>query len=120
MSNTTHASEYSSMSKEELIKLLADKEQKIDFLRRQYASLDKQLEKKEQALQQQKKTADEYQRKAELYDTLMAAEAEAARIYSDSFREVGFDKLDEHLSRLGSMLNKYVKKNLCLRIFCKI
>lgn len=89
MSNTTHASEYSSMSKEELIKLLADKEQ---------------------ALQQQKKTADEYQRKAELYDTLMAAEAEAARIYSDSFREVGFDKLDEHLSRLGSMLNKYVKK----------
>lgn len=112
--DTEAAPQLETMSRDELIKLIKDQQQLLVFARKENKSLSSKVDQQDKKLSQQKKDIAQYKRKAELYDTLMAAEAEAARIYSSSFREVGFDRLDEHLSKLSSMPERLIAMSKAL------
>ena len=76
--DTEAAPQLETMSRDELIKLIKDQQQLLVFARKENKSLSSKVDQQDKKLSQQKKDIAQYKRKAELYDTLMAAESDAA------------------------------------------
>lgn len=133
MTSKNDPAQYDSLSKEELIALLMqsdsqkaeankkleavrkDADKKLEFLRKEVDKRDKkigrrdeQIKARDRKIAQQEKDISQYRTKAKLYDTLMQAEAEAAKVYKDSLSMVGFDTFNDRLSSIDSMPKRLV------------
>lgn len=133
MTSKNDPARYDSLSKEELIALLMqsdsqkaeankkleavrkDADKKLEFLRKEVDKRDKkigrrdeQIKARDRKIAQQEKDISQYRTKAKLYDTLMQAEAEAAKVYKDSLSMVGFDTFNDRLSSIDSMPKRLV------------